>query len=213
MENMPHNRATNFVFQVISAIMAFLLICALGYGLIYSLVGMNATGADVVVGEVLDKTADDAITRGGPAIKNIANPAFQRVKTAAGGLLPHGTSQWGGVTINWDDITGGGGTIVNGTHVATTQPGGGQNPPTPAPVGCTLPNTPTSVAALQAWNRGDWETAVAMFNQTNARTDCLAEALVPLFSQFESNLKALDTAVADDNYAAFAQAARALIAL
>ncbi len=211
----------NGISRVVAIAVTALLIFTCSFFGIQSLVGMNQTGMDVAVGEVMGKTASDAGDYAVPALKNMTGPAWEVGKTAAGeaieGFKPSGESElFGSVTINWDEMFSGDGQItVNGEpyNGGNDSSNGNSNdaPPTAtqAPVACD-PETPQSRAALIAWVDGDWETAAAQFSLTNLQRDCLAEKLTVIFQPFDAAVRKMYGA---ESAAQFADAIKTIKAM
>lgn len=175
------------------SVTVLLSLCGL-FGLVYFLTGMNVTGADKAVGEVLGKTASDAGQYAVPAIQNMGNPAWQEMKVYASGLMPSGSSEWGSVTINWDDMFAGNGqTIINGQPYTGGQSNNSNqnNQNQQQPVQCSVTSSIQSQAALAAWYDGDWETAAAQFQLTSLTNDCLAQSLATVFQPFDQAVRLL----------------------
>lgn len=185
------------ISKIVSFLVTVLLSLSCLFVSVYFLTGMNTTGADVAVGEVLGKTASDAGQYAIPALQNMGDPAWQEMKGYASGLLPSGSSEWGSVTINWDDMfSGDGQTYINGQPYTGGQDGSSANPNgdnsqnQQSTVQCA-PSTPQSQAALAAWYDGDWETAAAQFQLTSLPNDCLAQSLATVFQPFDQAVRLL----------------------
>lgn len=184
------------ISRIVSFAVTVLLSLSCLFITVYFLTGMNVTGADVAVGEVLGKTASDAGEYAIPAVQNMGDPAWQEMKGYASGLLPSGSSEWGSVVINWDDMfSGDGQTYIDGqpytggNNDSPSNSGNNNNQQQPT-VQCS-PSTPQSQAALAAWYDGDWEGAAAQFQLTSLPNDCLAQSLATVFKPFDQAVRLL----------------------
>ncbi len=184
-------------FGKIGAAIGSLLFLCVGFGLLaFALIGTHTTGFDTKLGDTLGTGVQLTIQQGGPAITNILGPSGKQIQQGLANVGPTGTSEWGFITVNWDQLRGkgasssssssgnsGGGSGSNGSGNGE----GGQQQPT----GCTKASTPESQAALQYWNMGEWNNAITKFQQTDVTSDCLAASMETTFKAFNDELARL----------------------
>ena len=184
----------------VTAAMALILLFGC---MIFTLAGIGLTGMAPIFGEVGERTAEVAMRDSLPAVRAIVEPAG-RVLWNEGGravksLLPEGAVSLGPITI--DPIWKNGGSPDGESPAGSSEEGGGAPSegsstgpiasPTPTP--CVV-NTTESRTALEAWKLGQWETAVANMNLTQAN-DCLAIGLATDYMEpFETAFIALQNA-------------------
>jgi len=187
--------------------------------IILSLAALGVFGFDVLFGEMGAKTAEIAVDYSIPAVKNVIEPGarilWDEGSRAVKELLPDGPVTFGPVTIDppWED--GVENTSEDGTADSSELGGGSPDDSSSAPVATATPipclaNTPESLAALDAWKRGDWEVVAANINITQVN-DCLARGFKKDYlDPFEIALTALQNADGEATIQAAAETTRRL---
>lgn len=180
--------------STIASILFVILLACIGA---FSLIGMGRTGFDKQVGDTLGLGFELTVKEGGPAIANMFGPSAAVAKESLKNIGPSGTSDWGFLTVNWDDLMNRDGSSTSASNSGNNNndnandsnnngAGGNQQP-----VGCQQAETPDSRAALDYWNQGQWNNAIAKFKQTNPSQDCLAASMESTFRDFNDKLAQL----------------------
>lgn len=204
----PLGKLGNWITAVVALLVVF-------FALVFGLAGIGLTGMAPIFGEVGERTAAVAVRDSLPAVRAIVEPAGRVLWTEGGravkGLLPEGAVSLGPLTINpiWkndgDIVTSNIGSLETG---GSSVPGG--DSPVPTAVPPCITNTSESLAALEAWKIGQWETAVANINLTRT-DDCLAKGLYANYMQpFEIALGVLQNADGEAQIRASAETTKRL---
>lgn len=184
--------------SAIASTLLVLFLCALGA---FALIGTHETGFDTKLGDTFGTGVQLTIEQGGPAIANIFGPSAEIAKESLKNVGPSGTSDWGFVTLDWDQMMGRNGSSDSGDNSSNgsnssnngNSSNGGNSNNNSQPTGCTLESTADSQAALQYWNEGQWNNALSKLQQTNPSQDCLAASMESTFRDFNDKLAQLPT--------------------